>query len=127
MTSKYDRTMTNTHGSTMTVDVYDVLRAFDIRDPALQAALLQAMQDVVKADGVETASEVDLLGQPAPYRVAGYHAAQDGRRRRHPPPVALGQLVDVFQEHRAMGQQPGPDNRGIVLSPFQAGVTHIKR
>ena len=34
----------------------------DIRDPALQAALLHAMQDVVKADGVETASEVDLLG-----------------------------------------------------------------
>lgn len=39
MTSKYNRTMTNTHGSTMTVDVYDVLRAFDIRDPALQHAL----------------------------------------------------------------------------------------
>ena len=34
----------------------------DIRDPALQAALLHAMQDVVMADGVETASEVDLLG-----------------------------------------------------------------
>lgn len=39
MTSKYNRTMINTHGSTMTVDVYDVLRAFDIRDPALQHAL----------------------------------------------------------------------------------------
>ncbi|HQZ01797.1 MAG TPA: TerB family tellurite resistance protein [Thauera sp.] len=34
----------------------------DIRDPALQASLLQAMQDVVGADGVETATEVDLLG-----------------------------------------------------------------
>ncbi|QEA09419.1 phosphodiesterase [Escherichia phage Shashou] len=39
MTNKYNRTMTNTYGSTMTVDVYDVLRAFDIRDPALQHAL----------------------------------------------------------------------------------------
>lgn len=35
----------------------------DIRDPGLQSELLRAMQDVVKADGVETASEVDLLGQ----------------------------------------------------------------
>ncbi|AFO12385.1 hypothetical protein [Salmonella phage wksl3] len=36
MTNKYNRTMTNTDGDSITCDVYDVLRAFDIRDPALQ-------------------------------------------------------------------------------------------
>lgn len=39
MTNKYNRTITNIDGVTIPVDVYDVLRAFDIRDPALQHAL----------------------------------------------------------------------------------------
>ncbi|HAD3798279.1 hypothetical protein SGPC_00010 [Salmonella phage SGPC] len=39
MTNKYNRTMTNYEGDSITCDVYDVLRAFDIRDPALQHAL----------------------------------------------------------------------------------------
>lgn len=39
MTNKYNRTMTNVDGDTITCDVYDVLRAFDISDPALQHAL----------------------------------------------------------------------------------------
>lgn len=33
----------------------------DIADPALQQALLRAMQDVVSADGVETSTEVEVL------------------------------------------------------------------
>lgn len=35
----------------------------DIADPALQRALLQTMQDIVSADGVETSAEVDVLAR----------------------------------------------------------------
>ncbi len=33
----------------------------DIRDPALQAVLLEAMQQIVSADGIESEREVDVL------------------------------------------------------------------
>lgn len=39
MTKKYNRTITNIAGESINVDVYDVLRAFDITDPALQHGL----------------------------------------------------------------------------------------
>lgn len=39
MTSKYNHTLTNAAGVSVTCDVYDVLRAFVIHDPALQHAL----------------------------------------------------------------------------------------
>ena len=35
----------------------------DISEPALQQALLRAMQDIVSADGVETLAEVEVLGR----------------------------------------------------------------
>lgn len=35
----------------------------DIADPALQATLLRAMQDIVSADGVETSAEVEVLAR----------------------------------------------------------------
>lgn len=35
----------------------------DINDPALQRAMLRAMQDIVSADGIETSAEVDVLAR----------------------------------------------------------------
>lgn len=35
----------------------------DIAEPALQRALLRAMQEIVAADGVETAAEVEVLAR----------------------------------------------------------------
>lgn len=35
----------------------------DISEPALQQALLRAMQDIVSADGVETLAEIEVLGR----------------------------------------------------------------
>jgi uncharacterized tellurite resistance protein B-like protein len=43
-------------------EVLDLLLE-DIADPALQRALLHTMQDIVSADGVETAAEVDVLAR----------------------------------------------------------------
>lgn len=43
-------------------EVLDLLLE-DIADPALQRALLHAMQDIASADGVETAAEVYVLGR----------------------------------------------------------------
>jgi hypothetical protein len=43
-------------------EVLDLLLE-DIADPALQRALLQTMQDIVSADGVETSAEVDVLAR----------------------------------------------------------------
>lgn len=43
-------------------EVLDLLLE-DIADPALQQALLRAMQDIVSADGVETSAEVDVLAR----------------------------------------------------------------
>ena len=43
-------------------EVLDLLLE-DIADPALQRALLQTMQEIVSADGVETSAEVDVLAR----------------------------------------------------------------
>lgn len=43
-------------------EVLDLLLE-DIADPVLQRALLQTMQDIVSADGVETSAEVDVLAR----------------------------------------------------------------
>lgn len=70
-TSKYNRTMTNTHGSTMTVDVYDVLRAFDIRDPALQHALKKLLCMGLrghKDTGTDLAEAIESLEKLQEYR-----------------------------------------------------------
>lgn len=71
MTSKYNRTMTNIHGSTMTVDVYDVLRAFDIRDPALQHALKKLLCMGLrghKDTGTDLAEAIESLEKLREYR-----------------------------------------------------------
>jgi len=68
-----------------------------------------------------------LLDQAPLDGVAGHDATQNGRRLGQPLPVFLSKPVDIFQEHRALGQQLGAHHGGVVLGPFQAGVAHIKR
>ena len=41
--SKYDRDITDKKGNTITVDVYDVLKAFDVTCPALQHLAKKAL------------------------------------------------------------------------------------
>ena len=43
-------------------EVLDLLLE-DITDPALQQAMLRAMQEIVSADGVETSTEVEVLAR----------------------------------------------------------------
>jgi len=43
-------------------EVFELLLE-DVADSALQRALLRAMQDIVAADGVETAAEVEVLAR----------------------------------------------------------------
>ena len=41
--NKYARTITNKHGESIDVDVYDVLESFDVRCPALQHLIKKAL------------------------------------------------------------------------------------
>lgn len=71
MTNKYNRTITNINGVTIPVDVYDVLRAFDISDPALQHALKKLLCMGLrghKDTGTDLAEAIESLEKLREYR-----------------------------------------------------------
>ena len=70
--------------------------------------------------------QLELLTHPALDGVTRDDAAKDVGRGGQIAPVAVGQLVDVFQKHRALPQQARAWLGRFVLGPFQAGVAHVK-
>ena len=61
----------------------------------------------------------------AAHRVAGHAAANDGVGRWQLRPVAIGQRVDVFQEHRALRQGRAARHGLREQGPLQAGVADV--
>ena len=75
-----------------------------------------------------TESEPRQLGghDPAANGFTCDDAAQHVARCGPGFPVAFGQVVDVFQKHRAMAEQFGAGARLVIARPFQPGVAHVK-
>ncbi len=70
--------------------------------------------------------QFQLLLHPTLDRIPRHNAAHHPLRCGQRVPVAFGQLFDVLQELRSMGQQPRAHTGCVVECPFQAGVPNVQ-